>query len=168
MKTQTNVTDNVLISLRRITQAIELHSRQLVRQYGITTPQLVLLRQIHGKESITVSEVAKQISLKQTTVTDILNRLERKGLVSRHKDTGDRRRVLVKETDVGKKLLATAPSPLQETFLEKFENLEDWQQNMILSSLQLLGTLMVEDEISAAPILSTGSLTDPVSTELWK
>ncbi len=166
MKTQTNVTDNVLICLRRITQAIELHSRQLVRQYGITTPQLVLLRQIHDKESITVSEVAKQISLKQTTVTDILNRLERKGLVSRHKDTGDRRRVLVKETDVGKKLLATAPSPLQETFLEKFENLEDWQQNMILSSLQLLGTLMVEDEISAAPILSTGSLTDPVSTEL--
>lgn len=166
MKTQTNVTDNVLICLRRITQAIELHSRQLVRQYGITTPQLVLLKQIHGKESITVSEVAKQISLNQTTVTDILNRLERKGLVSRHKDTGDRRRVLVKETDVGKKLLATAPSPLQETFLEKFENLEDWQQNMILSSLQLLGTLMVEDEISAAPILSTGSLTDPVSTEL--
>jgi DNA-binding MarR family transcriptional regulator len=166
MKTQTNVTDNVLICLRRITQAIELHSRQLVRQYGITTPQLVLLRQIHGKESITVSEVAKQISLKQTTVTDILNRLERKGLVSRHKDTGDRRRVLVKETDVGKKLLATAPSPMQETFLEKFENLEDWQQNMILSSLQLLGTLMVEDEISAAPILSTGPLTDPVSTEL--
>jgi DNA-binding MarR family transcriptional regulator len=166
MKTQTNVTDNVLISLRRITQAIELHSRQLVRQYGVTAPQLVLLRQIHGKESITVSEVAKQISLKQTTVTDILNRLERKGLVSRHKDTGDRRRVLVKETDVGKKLLATAPSPLQETFLEKFGNLEDWQQNMILSSLQLLGTLMVEDEISAAPILSTGALTGPVSTEL--
>ncbi len=114
MTTQTNVTDNVLISLRRIIQAIDLHSRQLVRQHGITTPQLIVLRQIHGKDSITVSEVAKQVSLKQTTVTDILNRLERKGLVTRHKDTGDRRRVLVKETDVGKKLLEGAPSPLEE------------------------------------------------------
>jgi DNA-binding MarR family transcriptional regulator len=166
MKTQTSVTDNVLISLRRIIQAIDLHSRQLVRQHGITTPQLIVLRQIYGKDAITVSEVAKQISLKQTTVTDILNRLERKGFVTRHKDTGDRRRVLVKATDVGKKLLAGAPSPLQEIFLEKFENLEDWQQNMILSSLQLLGTLMTDDEISAAPILSTGALTDPVSAEL--
>jgi DNA-binding MarR family transcriptional regulator len=164
MKTQTNIPDNVLISLRRIIQAINLHSRQLVRQHGITTPQLIILRQIHGKELITVSEIAKKVSLKQTTVTDILNRLESKGLVTRHKDTGDRRRVLVKETDAGKKLLAGAPSPLQDIFLKKFENLEDWQQNMILSSLQLLGTLMIDDEISAAPILSTGILTDPVNS----
>lgn len=159
-KNQTTTSDNVLISLRRIIQAIDLHSRQLVRQHGITTPQLIILRQIQGQEAITVSEVAKQISLKQTTVTDILNRLERKGLISRQKDPEDRRRVLVKETDAGNKLLEAAPSPLQDTFLEKFENLEEWQQNMILTSLQLLGTLMVDDEIAAAPILSTGSLID--------
>lgn len=150
-KTQTKVSDNVLISLRHIIQEINLHSRQLVREHGITTPQLIILEQIHDKNSITVSELARQVSLKQTTVTDILNRLERKGLVSRHKDTGDRRRVLIKETAVGKKILEAAPSALQETFLEKFGILEDWQQNMILSSLQLLGTLMVDDEISAAP-----------------
>ncbi len=165
MQTQTNVTDNVLISLRRITQAINLHSRQLVREHGITTPQLIILKQIHGNQSITVSEVARQVSLKQTTVTDILNRLERKGLITRHKDTGDRRRVLVKETDISKELLAGAPSPLQEIFLEKFTNLEDWQQSMILSSLQLLDTLMADDEISAAPLLTTGTLTDPVNAE---
>lgn len=164
--TQTYVTDKVLLSLRRITQAIDLHSRQLVRQHGITTPQLIILRQIHGKQSITVSEVAKQVSLKQTTVTDILNRLERRGLITRHKDTGDRRRVLVEETASGKKLLAGAPSPLQEIFLEKFTNLEDWQQSMILSSLQLLGTLMADDEISRAPIPPTGNRTESVNAEL--
>ena len=113
---------------------------------------------------MTVSEVARQVSLKQTTVTDILNRLEGKGLVLREKDTNDRRRVLVKETDVGKQLLKTTPSPLQETFLEKFDNLEDWQQNMILASLQLVGTMMADDEISAAPILSTGPLTDTIGS----
>lgn len=163
-KKQATVSDNVLISLRRIIQAIDLHSRQLARQHGITTPQLIILKQIEGQEAITVSEVAKQVSLKQATVTDILNRLERKGLVLRQKDTDDRRRVLVKETDLGKKLLEAAPSPLQETFLEKFENLEDWEQNMILTSLQLLGTMMADDEISAAPILSTGLLTDTIDT----
>ncbi len=163
----TAVSDSVLISLRRIIQAIDLHSRQLVRQHGITTPQLIVLKQIQGNSAITVSQVAKQVSLKQATVTDILNRLERKGLVQRQKDTSDRRRVLVKETDAGKKMLDAAPSPLQDTFLEKFENLDDWQQNMILSSLQLLGTLMTDDEdsgapISAAPILSTGMLTESI------
>lgn len=109
---------------------------------------------------MTVSEVARQVSLKQATVTDILNRLEYKGLVLREKDTKDRRRVLVRETDAGKKLLKTAPSPLQETFLEKYGDLEDWKQHMILASLQLVSTMMVDDEISAAPILLTKSLID--------
>ncbi|WP_073613572.1 MarR family winged helix-turn-helix transcriptional regulator [Desulfopila aestuarii] len=162
-ETPTTVSDNVLISLRRIIQAIDLHSRQLVRQHGITTPQLIILKQIHDNQPITVSKVAKQISLKQATVTDILNRLEKKGLVQREKDTGDRRQVLVKETDAGKRLLDAAPSPLQETFLNKFENLEEWQKHMILSSLQLLGTLMTDDAVvTAAPILSTGILTETI------
>lgn len=167
VNSSTAVSDSVLISLRRIIQAIDLHSRQLVRQHGITTPQLIILKQIQENQAITVSQLANQVSLKQATVTDILNRLERKGLVQREKDTNDRRRVLVQETQAGKKLLDAAPSPLQDTFLEKFDNLEDWQQNMILSSLQLLGTLMTDDEdtatpIPAAPILSTGVLTETV------
>jgi DNA-binding MarR family transcriptional regulator len=153
----------VLINLRRIIQSIDLHSRQLARQHGITTPQLLILKQIQGEPAMTVSQLARQISLKQATVTDILNRLERKGLVRRSKDTADRRRVLIEETAAGQKLLDAAPSPLQETFLEKFEELEIWQQSMILSSLQLLATMMVEEEISAAPILSTGVLTEKVA-----
>lgn len=158
-KAQAAISDGVLVSLRRIIQAVDIHSRQLVRLHGITTPQLIILKQLAGKEAIPVTRLAKQVSLKQATVTDILNRLERKGLVQRQKDAGDRRRVLVKETEDGKKLLEAAPSPLQDTFLEKFENLEDWQQNMVLASLQLLGTLMTDDEISAAPMLSSGELT---------
>jgi DNA-binding MarR family transcriptional regulator len=161
-KGNTSVSDGVLINLRRIIQSVDLHSRQLARQHGITTPQLLILKQIQGETAMTVSQLAKQISLKQATVTDILNRLERKGLVRRSKDTGDRRRVLIEETAAGQKLLDAAPSPLQETFLEKFEELETWQQSMILSALQLLVTSMVEEDISAAPILSTGVLTDKV------
>jgi DNA-binding MarR family transcriptional regulator len=161
-KGNTSVSDGVLINLRRIIQSVDLHSRQLARQHGITTPQLLILKQIQGESAMTVSQLAKQISLKQATVTDILNRLERKGLIRRCKDTGDRRRVLIEETATGQKLLDAAPSPLQETFLEKFEELETWQQSMILSSLQLLVTVMVEEDISAAPILSAGALTDKV------
>jgi DNA-binding MarR family transcriptional regulator len=164
-KTQAAVSDGVLISLRRIIQAIDLHSRQLARQHGITTPQLIILKQVEAEGAITVSKLAKQISLKQTTVTDILNRLEKKKLIRRTKDTSDRRRVVIEETDTGKKLLDAAPSPLQETFLDKFEDLNSWKQTMILSSLQLLESLMIEEKISAAPILSTGVLTEQASQE---
>ncbi len=160
-KTQAVVSDGVLSSLRRIIQAIDLHSRQLVRQHGITTPQLLILKQVQQAQGvITVSQLANNISLKQTTVTDILNRLEKKNLARRQRDANDRRRVFIEQTDAGIKLLEAAPSPLQETFLEQFEEIDPWQQTMILSSLQLLESLMMEEPIPAAPILSTGELTE--------
>lgn len=162
---QTTISDGVLSNLRRIIQAIDLHSRQLARQHGITTPQLLILKQVQSEATVTVSQLAKQVSLKQTTVTDILNRLERKGLVRRRKYSTDRRQVWIEETDAGRKLLEAAPSPLQETFLDKFEAQETWKQTMILSSLQLLSSLMVEEEISSAPILSTGILTDTIDPQ---
>lgn len=162
-KTITAVSDGVLVSLRRIIQAIDLHSRQLVRQHGITTPQLLILKQVEAEGAITVSRLANKISLKQTTVTDILNRLEKKKLVRRTKDVKDRRRVLIEETEAGKKLLDAAPSPLQETFINEFEHLDTWKQTMILSSLQLLESLMAEEIISAAPILTTGALTEAIN-----
>jgi DNA-binding MarR family transcriptional regulator len=164
-KLQATISDGVLINLRRIIQAIDLHSRQLARQHGITTPQLLILKQVQGEGSITVSQLAKRVSLKQATVTDILNRLERKGLVRRKKSSSDRRQVWIEETDAGRKLLKAAPSPLQETFLDKFEELDVWKQTMVLTSLQLLSSLMVEEDISAAPILSTGILTDTTDLE---
>jgi DNA-binding MarR family transcriptional regulator len=159
-RTAATVSDGVLVSLRRIIQAIDLHSRQLVRQHGITTPQLIILKEVEAEGVITVSRLANKISLKQTTVTDILNRLEKKELVRRRKDVNDRRRVLIEETEAGKKLLDAAPSPLQETFINEFEHLDNWKQTMILSSLQLLESLMVQESISAAPILTTGALTE--------
>jgi DNA-binding MarR family transcriptional regulator len=162
---QTTISDGVLINLRRIIQAIDLHSRQLARQHGITTPQLLILKQLQSESTVTVSQLAKQVSLKQATVTDILNRLERKGLVRRRKYSTDRRQVWIEETDAGRKLLEAAPSPLQETFLDKFEDQEIWKQTMILSSLQLLSSLMVEEDIASAPILSTGVLTDTIDSK---
>lgn len=164
-RTQSAISDGVLISLRRIIQAIDLHSRQLVRQHGITTPQLLILKQIESEGILTVSQLAKQISLKQTTVTDILNRLEKKDLIRRTRDAHDRRKVLIEGTKRGRKLLDAAPSPMQETFEEKFEDLATWKQSMILTSLQLMESLMVEEQISAAPILSTGALTETVEIE---
>jgi DNA-binding MarR family transcriptional regulator len=164
-KLQTTISDGVLMNLRRIIQAIDLHSRQLARQHGITTPQLLILKQVQSESTVTVSQLAKQVSLKQATVTDILNRLERKGLVRRRKYSTDRRQVWIEETDAGRKLLEAAPSPLQETFLDKFEDQDIWKQTMILSSLQLLSSLMVEEDIVSAPILSTGILTDTIDSE---
>lgn len=148
----------MLISLRKINQAISLHSKNLNRRFGLTGPQLVILNEIARHEAITVTQLARSISLSQATVTDILNRLGKKGLVERTRDTIDRRRVLVRITPQCNDILSQAPPALQDTFVDQYTNLPEWEQLMILSALKRIVDLMSAEKIDAAPFLATDVL----------
>jgi DNA-binding MarR family transcriptional regulator len=148
----------MLISLRKINQAISLHSKDLNRRFGLTGPQLVILNEIARHESITVTQLARSISLSQATVTDILNRLGKKGLVERTRDTIDRRRVLVRITPKCNDILSQAPPALQDTFMDQYTELPEWEQLMILSALKRIVDLMSAQKIDAAPFLATDVL----------
>ena len=152
------ITDQVLLAIRQITQAIDLHSRYLSKHHGLTGPQLIILKEIGKTGEMTVGEVARAISLSQSTVTGILARLENRGLIVRRKSTADRRAVNVDLTDACRQFLAEAPPPLQDNFLAGFNNLESWEQLMILSALQRIVLLMNAGAIDAAPILATGPI----------
>jgi DNA-binding MarR family transcriptional regulator len=149
---------DMLVSLRKITQAITLHSRDLSRRYGLTGPQLTILTEIANHQTLSVTQLARSISLSQATVTDILNRLEKRGLVERTRDSADRRRVLIRITDQCREILSQAPPPLQETFVERYGALSEWEQLMILSALKRVVDLMSAGKIDAAPFLSTEPL----------
>lgn len=152
-----DLTDDVLVSLRRIIRATDLHSRRLGKETGLTTPQLVVLRAIDAHGAPTVSEIGRQVSLSQATVTNILNRLQLNRLVSRERSREDKRRVNVKLTAKGRRLLAGAPEPLQESFVERFEALAGWEQHLIVSSLARVAAMMDVEELEAAPLLATGA-----------
>lgn len=149
---------DMLVSLRKITQAITLHSRDLSRRYGLTGPQLIILSEIANNETLSVTELARYISLSQATVTDILNRLEKRGLIERTRDSADRRRVLIRITDQCRQILSQTPPPLQETFVERYSSLSEWEQLMILSAFKRVVDLMSAGKIDAAPFLSTDPL----------
>lgn len=147
--------DAVLVNLRRIMRAADIYSRKLGKKSGLTTPQLIVLRAIDASENITVTELSRQVSLSQATVTSILNRMEKAGLVNRKRSDEDRRRVNLQVSDRGESVLSEAPQPLQEEFTERFSNVPEWEQHMIVACLGRVAEMMHADEIDAAPILAT-------------
>lgn len=151
------VCDAVLIALRRIVRSIDLHSKQLVHDYGITGPQALVLKFLINREPLPVGELARGVRLSQATVTDILDRLARRGLIERVRSETDKRCVLVTSTDTGKEVASQAPL-LQEHFVEEFKMLEDWEQTLILSSLQRAAAMMDAQTIDAAPVLETQAI----------
>ena len=123
-RTTLHLTEEILLALRQIIRAIDLHSRYLEKNFGLTGPQLLVLIEIAGGEDKSVGEIAAKVSLSQATVTDILDRLELKGLMSRVRSTFDKRRMTAALTAKGGEVLSKNPSLFQNRFLSRFDELE--------------------------------------------
>ncbi len=153
-----NINDELLIALRQVIRAIDLHSKKLSKESGLTGPQLVILQAIKNTPGITPKKLAEQVTLSQGTVTTIVERLESRQYVSRERSETDRRSFLLQLTEAGMALLESAPTPLQKHFIEKFNGLEKWEQTQILSSVQRLAVMMNAEELDAAPMLEIGHI----------
>ncbi len=160
MSGEQKTSQEVLIGLRRIIRAIDIHSRYLAKTFGLTGPQLVLLREIADHDGITIGHLANQVSLSQATVTSIIDRLESKNLAVRRRSENDRRKVTLTITENGRAVLDTNPTFFQEAFVREFERLEQWEQTQILSSVQRLSRMMasdsIADELSLQPAMRDG------------
>ena len=159
MDFKTEINDQILIALRRIVRAIDQHSRRLAQDFGLTGPQLVILRELVRNGGMYVAELAESISLSHATVTDILNRLEQRGLVSRERSLTDRRRIMVTATKRSMALISQSPPLLQETFSAQLAKLQEWELTQTLSVLQRVALMMDASQVDASPLLATGSLT---------
>ena len=158
--------DRVIAALRRIVRAIDMHSHHLVERFGVTGPQLIALQELARLGQVPVGVLARQVHVSHPTMTGILDRLERHGLVLRTRDTEDRRRTTVRPTTAGLELLGSAPSPLQDRFRSEFSKLEEWEQTHMLATLQRIATMMDAEELEAAPVLTTGAaVATPIPSE---
>ena len=158
MDSTQNMSEQILVTLRKIIRAIDLHSKKLIQQCGLTGPQLIILKEINRLNNISVSELAISVSLSNATVTDILDRLEERGFVYRNRSDKDKRRVLVTLTDLARETLKKTPPLIQEHFTSELEKLQKWEQTSLLSSLQRIVSMMEAEEIEAKPILISGAI----------
>ena len=137
-----DLSKEILATLRQISRAMSIYSKSLEKHYGLTSPQLIILQELSQNEYIAIGEIARKISLSQATVTDIIDRLITKGLVTRTKNNLDRRQVLIKITPDGKSIISKKPTLLQKDFLEKFDQLQKWEQHLLLSSVEKIAYMM--------------------------
>ena len=150
--------EELLVALRQVIRAIDIRSKELSRDVGLTGPQLIVLQQVGKNPGVMVKEIARSITLSPATVTSILDRMESRGHVNRVRSTQDKRKVGVFLTDVGQSLLDKAPLPLQEHFLNRFNAIEEWEQSQMVATMQRIATMMDAQKIDAAPVLEVGSL----------
>ena len=95
-----------------------------VRSWGVTSTQYNVLRILRGAPGgLPCGEIANRMITRDPDITRLLDRLEKRGLISRSRETKDRRMVTARITPAGLKLLGSLDEPVQTTHRKQLGHL---------------------------------------------
>ena len=146
----------ILINIRKIIRSVNLEDKRIEKEYGISIPQLLCLNYHNGKTNFQAShkEIKDFLQLNASTVTGIIARLEKKGLLARLPKQNDKRVGLVTLTVQCAELLKNSPEPLHETLTLKLKSLPPEKLKELQQAFDKIINFLDIDNTDAAPILS--------------
>ena len=132
----------IILSLRKIMQQMDYHSRRLNKCYGLTVPQIVCLYEIYEHGIMTISTLSKKIYLSMSTLVGVIDRLEEKQFVNRTRDIKDRRIIYIDITEKGRDFVTASPYLLHNRLNENLQILSEDEQIALANSINLLVNLL--------------------------
>ncbi|MEV6769391.1 MarR family transcriptional regulator [Nocardia sp. NPDC051030] len=134
---------SALLALQRATHAtLQLIAAELV-DLDLTASEVNVMANLADGQGRTVSQVGRAVGARPTTLTSVLDRLERRGYISRGMRAGDRRSVLIELTDSGRGTAAVIEKAFAD--LER-RALEGLPPNAIAGFYTVLSALTKEGE----------------------
>lgn len=152
--------NQIIINIRQIIRALDIENKRIEKQLGLSIPQLLLLNYLKSKKDFQSihSEIKTYLNLNSSTVTGIISRLEKKGLIIKSQGANDKRIVHIILTAKGLDLLNESPSLLHNQLIQKLNNLPPSKIQELHSATDLLASILNVDNIDAAPILFSSEI----------
>ena len=139
--------DAVLRQFRVIFRSVKKHFQVIEKQCGIGGSQLWALATVSARPGIRVTELARQLSIHQSTASNLIEQMTRLDLLRRERDTADQRVVRLHATARGAELLTRAPQPLTGVLPDALAQLDATELAALQASLaRLLQVMRVRDE----------------------
>ena len=129
MKTQAHKTklcpeEAVFLDLLRTSDVLSRRIDYVLKDANLSANQYNVLRILRGApEGLPCGEIGNRMITRDPDITRLLDRLEKRELISRCRETKDRRTVLTRITSAGVKLLAELDEPVQRAHREQLGHL---------------------------------------------
>ena len=106
----------VLLNLMRTTDALSRGVEDILKLAGLSHTQYNVLRILRGagEQGLCCREVAERMVTRDPDITRLVDRMERRNLLTRSRDSKDRRVITVRITSAGQKLLKDLDAPMAE------------------------------------------------------
>ena len=143
------VSDEMIASiekeLRYVSSIVKQKGRELLNNYSITPPQFVALQWLNEEGDMTIGELSNKMYLACSTTTDLVDRMEKGGLLKRVKDEHDRRVVNIHLLEEGKSIIETVIKERQAYLKQVLQGYTGEQVTALEASLRKLHLEMKED-----------------------
>jgi DNA-binding MarR family transcriptional regulator len=119
------------LALVRAYECVAAEAAKFFQPFGITMQQFNVLRVLYVRpkqDGLRCSDIAGRLINREPDMTRLLDRLERAGLIGRHRCTTDRRVVWIELTDKGVDLVEEIHAPLLAFHQERFAHLSTEEQ----------------------------------------
>ena len=152
----------ILVSIRKIVRSLNLESKSIQKEFGLSIPQLLCLNHLEKspEQQSNHKNLMNLLCLNSSTVTGIINRLEKRGYVARIRSDGDRRVTRIQLTASGAKLVEGTPNVLHERLAEKLVTLSPQDREMVQKALEIIISAMEIRKLEAAPVLTSEEIVD--------
>lgn len=142
-----DIAKSIVQDLRVVVRTIQAHSRWVEKQCGVSSVQLWAMWELFSSPGQKVSDLSKSLSIHQSTASNMLDKMEEKGLVRRDRSGPDQRVVQLFLTKKGSDLLSVAPRPAQGAVQDALNRMSDEQLSLLKSSLDaLISHMSVSEE----------------------
>jgi DNA-binding MarR family transcriptional regulator len=117
--------DRLFVAILAAADGLSLEAEQLLKSAGLTSAQYNVLRILRGAEPIGLAcrAIADRMISHDPDMTRLLDRMEKRGLITRERHTGDRRVVLTRVTSQGLAMLKSLDLPVHELHDSQFRHM---------------------------------------------
>ena len=136
-------------SLRRVVHALRVATRTSQESLGVTGAQQFVLRQLSLASGQSLSDLARRTRTTQSSVSEVVSRLVKRGLISRSPSPDDRRRAVLALTPAGAAVLEGARETVQERLIAGFGRLGEAERRALADGLEAWLAASVLSEVEA-------------------
>jgi DNA-binding MarR family transcriptional regulator len=116
-------TQRILDSIRRLVRLVRLTDQVAQSELGVSGAQLFVMKELGKTPALSLSDLARRTRTDQSSVSVVVTRLVESGHVSRDRDPGDGRRLVLNLTKSGRSVLQKAPPVAQERLIEALDRM---------------------------------------------
>ncbi len=141
-----DIIGEIVNSIRMIRNIIQCQSKELMAKFRITGPQLGALRLVYLQPMITLTELSEGMYLHISTVSGIVDRLEERKYLRRHRRSEDKRTLNFILTEKGKAVIESSPPTAFGLMVLRLDKLSVAELRRIRHSIRVILNIMDLDK----------------------